>query len=168
MEFYDVIKKRHATRKFSNRLVEEDKLNNILEAGRIAPTAKNIQPIKIYVINTEEGLSKIDLASPCRYGARTVIMVCGDKEKAYQKDNYPIYVMDASIVGTHMMLAATNNNVDNIWVEMFNEEVLRKEFSLPDNLVPVLLLPIGYEDNDCPMSPYHDIRKSLNEIVEYK
>ena len=168
MEFDKVIKDRKATRKFSDKPIEKEKLNSILEAGRIAPTAKNLQPIKIYVVESEEGLKKMDKATKCRYGAPVVLLVCGDKEKSYVKDGSPIYQMDASIVTTHMMLEATNVGIDNIWIELFDGEVLRREFSIPDNLVPVCLLPIGYKSKLCPPSPFHSIRKKLNDIVEYK
>ena len=167
MEFENVIRKRQATRKFSNQVVEKEKINNILEAGRIAPTAKNVQPIKIYVVESSEGLEKIDKASPCRYNAPIVLLVCGDKEQAFSKGEHSTYEMDACIVATHMMLEATNQELDNIWVEMFDENVLREEFSIPNNLVPVCLLPIGYRDENCPESPNHNKRKELDEIVEY-
>ena len=167
MEFENVIRKRQATRKFSNQVVEKEKINNILEAGRIAPTAKNVQPIKIYVVESSEGLEKIDKASPCRYNAPIVLLVCGDKEQAFSKGEHSTYEMDACIVATHMMLEATNQELDNIWVEMFDENVLREEFSIPNNLVPVCLLPIGYRDENCPESPNHNRRKELEEIVEY-
>ena len=134
MEFENVIRKRSATRKFSDKKIEEEKLNKILEAGRIAPTAKNIQPFKIYVIQSDEGIMKLDKATRCRYGAPTVLLVCGDKEKAYTKEDYSTYEMDASIVTTHMMLEATNVGIDNIWIELFDENVLREEFEIPNNL----------------------------------
>lgn len=168
MEFEKVIQDRKATRKFSSTKIEKEKLDKILEAGRIAPTAKNLQPFKIYVIESEAGLKKIDKSSPCRYGAQTVLLVCGDKDKAYVKNGNPIYVMDASIVTTHMMLEATNIGVDNIWIEMFDEEIIRKEFNIPDNLIPVCLLPLGYKSKLCPPSPFHKIRKSIDKLVEYK
>ena len=167
MEFESVIRERQATRKFSNKIVEKEKLDNILEAGRIAPTAKNIQPIKIYVVESSEGLEKIDKASPCRYNAGTVLVVCGDKEKAFTKKEHSTYEMDACIVATHMMLEATNQGVDNIWVEMFDEKVLREELSIPNEIIPVCLLPLGYKTDDCPDSPNHNRRKELNELVEY-
>ena len=167
MEFENVIRKRQATRKFSNQVEEKEKINNILEAGRIAPTAKNVQPIKIYVVESSEGLEKIDKASPCRYNAPIVLLICGDKEQAFSKGEHSTYEMDACIVATHMMLEATNQELDNIWVEMFDEKVLREEFSIPNNLIPVCLLPIGYRDENCPESPNHNRRKELDEIVEY-
>lgn len=168
MEFENVIKERKATRKFSDRKIDQQDLDKILEAGRIAPTAKNIQPIKIYVIQSEESLKKIDKASPCRYGSKTVLLICGDKEKAFSKDEHSTYEVDSCIVATHMMLMATNIGIDNIWIDMFDRNVIREEFEIPENLIPVCLLPLGYKSKICPPSPFHKIRKSIDKIVEYK
>ena len=166
MELENVIRERHATRKFQEKKIEREKLEKILEAGRLAPTAKNQQPFKIIVV--EENLDKIDLASPCRYGAPTVLLVCGDKNQAFQKGNHSTYEMDACIVATHLMLEATNVGISNIWVEMFDENVLREQFQLPDSLIPVCLLPMGYEEENLPVSANHMTRKPLEEIVEYR
>ena len=168
MEFEEVIKKRTAIRKFSDKELEKEKLDKILEAGRLAPTAKNNQPIKIYVVQSNEGIDKIDKATKCRYGAKTVLIICGNKEQSFKKDDFTTYEMDSCIVATHIMLEATNLSVDNIWIEAFDENILRKEFSIPEELVPVCLLPLGYKAEDCPMNPLHNIRKSIEEIIEYK
>ena len=168
MEFENVIRKRTAVRKFSDKTLEQEKLDKILEAGRLAPTAKNNQPFKIYVVNNEEGLLKIDNASRCRYGAKTVLIVCGNTEEAYHKENYSTYEMDSCIVATHMMLEATNIGVDNIWIELFDENILRENFNIPSEYIPVCLLPLGYKAIDCPINPLHKKRKNIKEIVEYK
>lgn len=168
MDFEKVIRERKATRRFSSKCVEDEKLNKILEAGRIAPTAKNLQPFKLYVIRSDDGLLKLDKATKCRYGAPVVILVCGDKDNAYVKDDYSTYEMDASIVATHMMLEATNVGVDNIWIKLFDKNILRSEFEIPNNLVPVCLLPLGYKSKLCPPSPFHHIRKKIDDLVEYR
>ena len=168
MEFNNIIRERTSTRKFSDKKLEKEKLDNILEAGRLAPTAKNNQPIKIYVVQSDDGLNRIDKASRCRYNAPIVLVICGNKEEAYHKGDYSTYEMDSSIVTTYMMLEATNIGVDNIWVESFDEEILREELSIPKEYTPVCLLPLGYKTDDCPVNPLHSIRKSINEIVEYK
>ncbi len=168
MEFEDIIRRKTSVRKFSDLKLEQEKLDKILEAGRIAPTAKNNQPIKIYVVNSSEGLNKIDNASRCRYGAQTVLIICGNKDEAYHKGEYTTFEMDSCIVGTHMMLEATNIGVDNIWVESFDESILREEFDIPSEYTPVLLMPLGYKAEDCPINPLHDKRKALEDIVEYK
>lgn len=168
MNFEEIIRKRTSVRKFSNKNLEQEKLDKILEAGRLAPTAKNNQPFKIYVVNSEDGLLKIDSASRCRYGAKTVLIVCGNKEDAYQKGDYSTYEMDCCIVTTHMMLEATNIGVDNIWIESFDEKVLKESFNIPSEYIPVCLLPLGYKAVDCPINPLHNRRKNIEEIVEYK
>lgn len=166
MEFEDVIRKRTATRKFSSREVEEDKIKSILEAGRVAPTAKNIQPQYILVAKSNEALSKIDECSPCRYNAPVVFIVCSNKEMAFKKNDESTYIVDASIVATHMMLEATNVGLDNIWIEMFDKEKLIQKFNLGEN-VPICLIPIGYKSEDCPLNPLHNVRKDLSETVKY-
>ena len=168
MEFENIIRKRTAVRKFSDKKIEKEVLDKILEAGRLAPTAKNNQPFKIYVVNNEEGLLKIDNASRCRYGAKTVLIVCGNKDEAYHKGDYSTYEMDSCIVATHMMLEATNVGVDNIWIELFDEAILRNEFNIPNEYIPVCLLPLGYKAADCPINPLHEKRKNIEDIVEYK
>ena len=168
MDFETIIRERQATRAFSNKELEEEKITKILEAGRLAPTALNLQPFKIYVVKSEEGIKKMDLATSCRYGAPVVLLVCADKDKAYKKGDYSTYEMDASIVTTHMMLEATNLGVDNIWVEAFDEKILREEFDIPSEYMPYLLMQLGYKSEDCPINPLHNKRKSIEELVEYK
>ncbi len=168
MEFEDIIRKRTSVRKFSNKKLEQKVLDKILEAGRVAPTAKNNQPIKIYVVNSSEGIDKIDKASRCRYGAETILIVCGNKENAYHKGDYTTAEMDSCIVATHMMLEATNIGVDNIWVESFDENILIEEFNIPNEYTPFLLMPLGYKAEDYPINPLHYKRKTIEDIVEYK
>ncbi|MBQ6283084.1 MAG: nitroreductase family protein [Bacilli bacterium] len=168
MEFEDIIRKRTSVRKFSDTKIDKEKLDKILEAGRLAPTAKNNQPFKIYVVNSENGLMKIDNASRCRYGAKTVLIICGNKDQAYHKGDYSTYEMDSCIVATHMMLEATNIGVDNIWIESFDENILRNEFNIPNEYIPVCLLPLGYKSVDCPINPLHEKRKNIEDIVVYK
>lgn len=166
-DFETVIKTRTATRKFKEERVSKEKIEKILNAGRLAPTAKNIQPQKIYVVQSQEGLEKIDKVSPCRYGASTVLLVCSDKNIAWTKENYSTYEMDACIVATHMMLEATNVGVDNIWIEMFDKEMTKKEFNLDNNIEPICLIPLGYASDDYKGNPLHSQRKDLKDMVEF-
>lgn len=165
MEFEDVIRKREATRKFSNKEVEQSKIDKILEAGRLAPTAKNIQPIKIYVV--KDKLDSIDKASRCRYNAPVVFIICANTKEAFSDGSHSTSDIDASIVTTHMMLEATNIGIDNIWIDLFDRKVLIDEFNISEKFIPVALLPIGYRTDDCPDSPRHNIRKNIEELVEY-
>lgn len=167
MEFFDVIKSRTSTRKFSNRTVSDDILKKILEAGRLAPSAKNLQPQKIFVIRSDNGLKKIDNSCPCRYNAPICLLVCSNKDVAWRKNDYSSYEMDASIVATHMILAATDLGLDSTWIRNFESNKLIEEFNIDDNIVPVCIINLGYKSDDCPNNPLHEIRKEINEIVEY-
>ena len=168
MEFEKVIKERFSTRKFTNQKVEKEKLDKILEAARIAPTARNLQNFKVYVVESKEGLEKIDKATGCRFNAQTVLIIADDKENGYWHGDHSFIDIDASIITTHLMLAATNVGVNNIWIGNFEPKVINEEFNLPKGYVAVSLLPIGYKTDDFEPSPLHSTRKSIEEIVEYK
>lgn len=167
MEFEKIIKERFSTRSFKNDLVSEELINKILEAGNVAPTAKNIQPQKIYVVKSSEGLNKIDQISPCRYNAPIVLLICSNKSIAWTKENYSSYEMDATIVATHMILEATNLGINSVWVDMFDNNKAKELFDLPEGIEPICLMPLGYKNDDCKPSPMHNQRKELSEIVEY-
>ena len=167
MEFEHVVKERTAIRKFKSEMISDEDMTKVLKVGSLAPTAKNIQPQKIYVVKSKDGIEKIDLCSPCRYNAPVVLIVCGNKDIAFKKGDYSTYEMDACIVATHMMLEATNIGLGSIWIEMFDKEKIKQLFNISDNIEPVCLLPIGYIADDYQGNPMHNIRKDLNEIVEY-
>ena len=169
MEFSEVIKNRYSCKKFDGRQVEKEQLDAILEAGRLAPTAKNLQEQKIYVVQTEEGLAKIDKVTPCRYGAGTVLVVAYDKENVftYPGEKRDSGVEDATIVATHLMLAAQANGVDSCWINFFDPEVMAKELALPENEEVLMLLDLGYAaEGTGPLAP-HSRRKELSETVVY-
>ena len=165
MNFEDVIRERISTRSFKDEKISKEKLDKILEAGRIAPTAKNSQPIKIYVVDSNEALNKINECSPCIYGAKTVLIVCGNKDLAFHKRDHSSFEIDASIVATHMILEATNIGVDSVWVGMFDGTKIKELFGILDE--PVCLLPLGYRTDDYKASPMHTTRKDISELVEY-
>ena len=75
MEFTKLIAERYSCKKFDGRPVEKDQLAAILEAGRLAPTAKNLQEQRVYVMQSEAALAKVDEITPCRYGSSTVLVV---------------------------------------------------------------------------------------------
>lgn len=168
MEFDKVIRDRCAIRSFQKKPVEKELLEKILEAGRLAPTAKNNQPQRVYVLQTKESLEMINEASPCIYNAETVLLVCSNKEEAFHKGDYSTYEMDASIVATHMMLEAANLGIDSVWVELFDSNKVKELFELPNEIEPICLLPLGYRDENGKPSENHSKRKPLEETVIYK
>ena len=171
MEFEKVIKERFSVRKYQAKEVEEEKLLKVLEAGRIAPTAKNKQPQRIYVLKSAAAKAKLGETIKMTYGAPVVLMVCVDLDEACTlkvEENYNTGEMDASIVCTHMMLEAWSLGLGSVWIRYFNAEELRRSFDLPQNIKPICLLPLGYADSDAkPMVGMHDNRKPLTEEVFY-
>ena len=83
MEFKEVLKARYSCKKYSDRQVEKENLEAILNAGRLAPTAKNLQEQHIYVVQSPEVLAKVDSVTPCRYGAPTVLVVAFDRTNVF-------------------------------------------------------------------------------------
>ena len=129
MDFMEVLKKRYSCKKFDGRKISKEQLDAILEAGRLAPTAKNLQEQKIYVVQSDEGLEKIDRITPCRYGAGTVLLVAFDRENVfvYPGGKRDSGVEDATIVATHMLLAAKAAGVESCWINFFDPEAAAKE-----------------------------------------
>lgn len=169
MEFSEVIKKRYSCKKFDGRPVEQERLDAILEAGRLAPTAKNLQEQRIYVVQSAEGLAKVDKITPCRYGAATVLAVAFDKGNVfvYPGEKRSSGAEDASIVATHMMLAACDAGVDSCWLNFFDPEIAARELGLPENEEVLMLLDLGYAAEGAGPLPPHSQRKKLAQTVTY-
>lgn len=169
MEFKEVVKNRYSCKKFNGRQVESDKLKAILEAGRLAPTAKNLQEQRIYVIQSDEALARIDAATPCRYGAPTVLVVAYDKNNVF---TYPggkcnSGAEDATIVATHMILAAADEGVDSCWLNFFDPEKLAEALGLPGNEEILMLMDLGYAAENIGPLPKHTDRKRLDQTVSF-
>ena len=169
MEFKEVVKKRFSCKKFSDEKIEAAKLEAILEAGRLAPTAKNLQEQHIYVVQSAEALAKIDSVTPCRYNAPTVLVVAFDKNNVftYPGDKRDSGVEDASIVATHMILAAADAGVDSCWVNFFDPDKAAEALGLPENEEVLMLMDLGYAAEGAKPLPNHDSRKPLTETVTY-
>lgn len=168
MEFTQVLQSRFSCKKYSLRQLPEETLTAILEAGRLAPTAKNNQPQQIYVVQAD-ALAAIDSATPCRYGAPTVLVVAYDRDNVfhYPGDKYDSGAEDAAIVATQMMLAAADAGVDSCWINFFDPDALAKALSLPENETVVMLLDLGYRAEGAEALANHFKRKPLSETVTY-
>ena len=155
MEFKDVIQNRYSCKDFSTQQIEKEKLMEILEVGRVAPTAKNLQEQKIYVVQSKEYLDKIDACTPCRYHAPTVLVVAYDKNNVF---DYPgnernSGIEDATIVATHL-------------INFFDPQEMKKALDLPENEEVVMMLDLGYGNQKEPL-PNHHLKKELAETVKY-
>ena len=169
MEFKEVIRNRFSCRKFAAGEIEREKLDAVLEAGRLAPTAKNLQEQHIYVLQSAEALAKIDKVTPCRYGAPTVLVVAFDKNNVftYPGEERDSGAEDASIVATHMILAAADEGLGSCWINYFEPEKLAAELGLPENEEVLMLLDLGYAADGVKPAPGHSARKPLTETVSW-
>ena len=170
MDFLSLVKKRYACRSYKKQAGEQEKLDLILEAGRVAPTGANRQPQRLVVVRSQEGMER--LARCTRdFGAPVAIIVCADTTQAWIRkyDGKQVGDIDASIVTDHMMLCATSIGLNTLWICMFKPDAVREEFGLPEGIEPVNILLIGYGDGE-PASPdlHTETRKPLAETVVYE
>ncbi|WRS26368.1 nitroreductase family protein [Oscillospiraceae bacterium MB08-C2-2] len=169
MDFLQLAKTRYAARQYQDRPVEQEKLDIILEAGRVAPTACNNQPQRVLVVRTPEGMEKLSKGYKT-FGAPVALIVCANHEESWRRsyDGLDSAQIDASIVTDHMCLCAADQGIGSVWVCAFNPTVIREEFAIPQEWEPVNILLLGYADGKVRLPDRHDqFRKPLTETVFY-
>ena len=170
MAILDTIKKRYSVRKYKSTPVEKEKVDAILEAAHCAPTAANKQPQKILVVQSPENLAKFSPGADI-YDAPLVMLVCSDLNAAWVRpyDGKNMVDIDASIITDHMMLTATDLGLGSCWITYFDPEAIRTAFALPDNLIPVNILAIGYSADQLQSPDRHSKTiKALNQTVSFE
>ncbi len=170
MKFLDLAKRRYSCRKYDKRPVEQEKLDIILEAARIAPSAANCQPWHFIVIREKEALKKIHSTYHREWfaDAPCVIVICGDHSKSWKrKDGKDHSDIDIAITVDHMTLQAAELELGTCWICNFENELCGKLLNLPSNLEPAVLLPVGYPLDSADPERHGTKRKSLGEIVSF-
>ena len=170
MDFETLVSRRYSARKYTDRPVEKEKLDKMLEAGNAAPTAKNQQPQRIYVLQKEDDLRKLDSLTPCRFGASTVLLFTFNKDEDWKnplEEGIRSGIEDVSIVATHIMFMAAELGLDTCWCNYFPYTDTAKAFGIPDNEQMVLFMPVGYAAEDSVPSPNHAKKKPLEDTVRY-
>ena len=167
-DFLQLAADRYSVRHFTSTPVEQDKIDLILHAAKLAPTAINSQPQKIYVLRSEDAVTKANAFSPCMYGAPHAFLVCCDEERACKRGEDGSYGdIDCSIVLTHILLEAANLGIGTCPVGYFDPAKATESLGLPANMRPVLLIPFGYAADDAKPSDKHTTYRPDNELVEY-
>ncbi len=170
MDFLELAKRRYSVRKYYSKSVEKEKLMKILEAGRVAPTAANLQPHRLMVVQEKDGLESLSRAANI-YSAPLAIIICCDHNRAWKRsfDGKRTIDIDTSIVTDQMMLQATELGLGTVWICKFEPDIVRKEFNLPDNLEPINILAIGYAEGPGKSPERHVTeRLPLSDIVFYE
>jgi len=168
MTFNDLARKRYSCRKLAAKPVEQEKLDAIIEAGILAPTAVNKQPFRIWVVQSPEAIKAIHETTPYTFGAKVFFVVGAKRDEAWVRpaDNANFADVDATIVATHMMLAIEDQGLASTWVGYFDAPKLQKLLPELSGFDLVAIFPVGYADPSATPSPMHASRKSVAELVK--
>ena len=169
MDFLTLAKERYSCRYFSDKKVEQEKIDKILEAARLAPTGRNSQSQRILVLTDEAELNKLSGCTPYGWNAPLVMIICYDKNECWHRDidDFDGGAQDICIVTTHMMLEVTDLGLGSTWVGAFDPFKAREIYNIPENLEIAAILPIGYPSESAHPSRLHNERKPIEEIAFY-
>ncbi|MCK4989960.1 MAG: nitroreductase family protein [Bacteroidales bacterium] len=168
--FIDIAKSRYSCRKYDSRPVEAEKLDQVLEAGRVAPSACNLQPWHFFVIQEAGDLEKIHQVYPREWfrTAPCVIVICGDHSVSWKRSDGKDHCdTDVAITTDHMTLQATELGLATCWICNFYLDKTSELLKLPEYMEPVVILPLGYPLDSPDPERHEEKRKPLSEIVSY-
>ena len=168
MSVLDIIKRRRSTRRYKDDEIPEEVLLRVMEAARLAPSGKNLQPWKFILVKDKD--LKIRLAQAARgqmfiARAPVIIVACGYPEQSYaHMGNYmKSWPIDVTIAIDHLMLQAEEEGLGTCWIGAFEEKSVKPLLNVPEDVRVLALTPLGYPDE----TPRDRGRKALEEIVSY-
>ena len=164
--FLDLVTERYSARAYSDRKVEQEKIDYILVCARLAPSAVNFQPWRFIIVESEEKRTALHACYAQKWfqQAPIYIVVCGDKSQSWtrKRDGHDHADIDAAIATEHICLAATEVGLGSCWVCNFRPQVVNEVLGLEGDIYPVAIVPLGYATD----TPTLKKRKPLEEIVE--
>ena len=161
MDVFDAIRKRRSVRSYQDRPVEKEKLEKILEAARLAPSAKNRQEWRFIVVTDEEKIKMlVDACKGQRFVGEAPVVIVGLADSSVSR----WYKVDIGIAMEHMALEAVELGLGTCWIGAFYPEKVKEILDIPDEKEVVALLTLGYPKDE---GERITSRKSLNEIVCY-
>ena len=167
MEFSELIEKRYSVRDYKPDMVEGGKLQAVLEAARLAPTAANRQPFQLIVIHTEGREEELKRIYGKDWFVQPPLVICaiGLPDKAWTRSDGKNYTdVDVAIVMDHLILAAANLGLGTCWIGAFDPDAAREVLGLPDDVEPIAFTPLGYPADQ----PKPKRRKTLSDLVRYE
>jgi nitroreductase len=168
MKFIELAKKRVSIRSYKPEPVSDELLNEVLEAGRLAPTACNIQPFQFVVVRTKKNLATLAEGYPGDWftEAPTVIAICTTPSKAWKRkyDERTLVDVDAAIAADHMTLAAADIGLGTCWVGAFDPKIIRKVLGIPRTVEPLILLTLGHPNE----TGRPKVRQPIEKLVRYE
>ena len=175
MDFMDVVRTRKSTRSYMDKDVEEEKLNQILEAARLAPSWANKQCWKYIIVNEKGKIQELAagiINSWMKY-SKVVVVACADPKKSGSKNGMDYYLVDVAISMEHLVLAATNLGLGTCWIGGFDEKKVKKILNIPEKIKVVAMTPVGYSSAEKVRDKITrkiiraNTRKSLEEMIYY-
>ena len=168
-DFLELAESRYSVRKYAEKAIEPEKMERILRAGQVAPTAANAQPQRVLVLQSAEALARVREVTRFHFNAPAVLLVCYDRRASWKaKDGHDSGYVDAAIATTQMMLEAFDEGIGSCWVRGFDKNAVAEVFGLPEHLEPVAMLPMGYPaEGSHPWPGTHDSRLPIEETVKY-
>ena len=166
MKFLELVKLRSSVRSFSGKAVEPEKLEYVLECARLAPSAVNYQPWRFVVASSADAKKKLQQCYNRAWftSAPLYILACGDVGQSWKRgsDGKDHLDIDVAIAVEHICLAAAEQGLGTCWVCNFDVALCRQELNLPENLIPIAIIPLGYPADKVER---RGSRKDLDEIV---
>ena len=168
MTLTEIIKHRSSVRKYKSDKPSREVIEKILEVAHWAPSAVNKQPWHLYVAESDKALNALRAAYSRDWinTAPIIIVVTADHDQSWHRaDGKDHADIDAAIITDHITLAADDAGLSTCWVCNFDVNIVRNALNLPQNVEPVVLIPIGYKDGEGDTRPKQ--RKALGELTTY-
>lgn len=166
MDFMELIRKRYSVRAYKPDPVEDEKLSQVLDAARLAPTAANRQPFQLILIHTEGRREELLRIYRRKWFSQAPLLICAcgvPRQGWVRADNRRYLDVDVAIVMDHLILAAADLGLGTCWVAAFNAKAAREILSLPDEIEPLIFTPLGYPAD----RPEPKERKPISQLVRY-
>jgi nitroreductase len=171
----DIIKTRKSIRSYKEKEVEDEKIKQILEAARLAPSWANKQCWKYIIVNKKEKIQKLSagIINSWMKNAKCIVVACADPKQSGSRNGMDYYLVDLAISMEHLVLAATNLGLGTCWIGGFNEAKVKKVLDIPEKIKVVAMTPVGYPSEPGIRNKISrkiiraDTRKSLQDMVHY-
>ena len=170
MTFLELAKKRCSVRSYLPKAIEADKLEYILECGRIAPSAANFQPWQIHLVSNDGMKRKLHETYPRDWFLQPpiILVFIGDHKQGWKRNDGKDHTdIDIAILVDHITLAAAEKGLGTCWICNFDAKKCRQIMNLPDHLEPIAYLTLGYPETATDPSNRHLVRKKKEEIIKY-
>ena len=168
-DFLQLARDRYSCRAFSDAPVEAEKVQALVDAAVAAPTAVDKQPWHLWVVESPEAVERISALTRFSFGAKVIFVLGAAADEAWVRkyDGRNFADVDASIVGTHIMLAAHDLGLGTTWVGHFDAPAVKEAFPEMADYDLVALFPLGYPAEGDEPAPKHFERKPAEELVSY-